>query len=323
MNKFRSIFAVREKFTKKANRKGYADLLKTITETIVNRLGTLDEEYDFRDHAYHVTDVNYSDGYYVFGTGDNTVVSFHVKETPDWLYGIWWKIPEVTRKEKRSGSFFVEGQLFAQYEKTIDKFKPSRSNICLPIKVKIFDGSIAADILDTCEIYETINFIHTEPELAFCRDYYFWDLNTTYHTREEAQERYEAYLVQQEKLDNYRKICDQKLYNCVHRLFAEQLKSGNAKLMDLYRDGMSEIVLKRSAAEALSGETIKCKDYVIYPMSELLPDSYNIFSKTVEQIEGSNNNEELYWYTNIDDGIYVVEDSKFDYIGSDEWYENL
>ena len=40
-----------------------------------------------------------------------------------------------------------------------------------------------------CSVFaaeEMLEFIHNEPDLAFCRAYCGWDYNREYHTREEA-----------------------------------------------------------------------------------------------------------------------------------------
>lgn len=70
------------------------------------------------EKGYHPKDVNFLDGYFLFEHGKNMVVNFHIKECKGWLFGIWWNLEGEE-----------ELDFFAQYERTIDKFKPSASTI--------------------------------------------------------------------------------------------------------------------------------------------------------------------------------------------------
>lgn len=68
------------------------------------------------DNGFHPTDVKFLDGYFIFDHGKDLVIHFHIKELKGWLFGVWWN----TKGEKKF-------DLFAQYERDINKFKPSAS----------------------------------------------------------------------------------------------------------------------------------------------------------------------------------------------------
>lgn len=75
-------------------------------------------------NGYHITEMYRSNGYFIFEMGGNSVNTFWIKELPGWRFGLWWTILEDdddTKKRKLSVEFFT------QFEKDVDKFKPSRS----------------------------------------------------------------------------------------------------------------------------------------------------------------------------------------------------
>lgn len=153
-------------------------LLKDFTESLFKYL---EEKYSF-----HVEVPKYLNSYFVFDGEENSIVHFHLTECPNWKFGIWWDDPKISGKYHKE----VEGTFFAQYEETIDKFKPSYSVFCE--KVNITQCGLSK-VFYCKELVENIKFIHNEPYLAFCRDYNGWDFNAEYHTREEAKEEYEKY----------------------------------------------------------------------------------------------------------------------------------
>ena len=109
---------------------------------------------------YTITTEDYGNGYFIFDYGPNTVVHFRLKETPGWLYGIWWELQINTEDEVS-----IIGKFFAQYENEIDKFKPSTSYYVCDMKVIMAaDGSVC---LDEGEVVSIINFIRDYPYRAW------------------------------------------------------------------------------------------------------------------------------------------------------------
>lgn len=130
-----------------------------------------------------------------YDLGDWSVVDFRIKECQGWLFGIWWN--EIKDDDEHHYILInwpkaIQGRFFAQYESAIDKFKPSTSEI----KSDFYISTQKKNDLDDyhmIQVCRMINFIIEEPALAFCRDYNGWDYNLQFHTREEAQEKFDRY----------------------------------------------------------------------------------------------------------------------------------
>lgn len=191
---------------KKHDEVGYSERLKQATDLFFKHINEMFEWFD--EPSVHFTDVEYLDGYFVFGRGTNTVVHFHVDECPGWIFAIWWDIPDGGEELADA----IHGQFFTQYEETLDKFKPSRSEICCDISVQF------SEVHKSCDCYKArnvIKFIQTEPALAFCRDYCGWDYNAEYHTREEAEQELNKYKVFAKNKSKYTAICNDKVLTFV------------------------------------------------------------------------------------------------------------
>lgn len=169
---------------KECDKSGYEEDFKRSFELFCD---SVNRELD--EITLHFENIEYLDGYFFFAMGTNSVVHFHIRECPGWLFGVWWKVPNKSKKEKTVSD--ISGEFFAQFEETVDKFKPSRSTLCETIKAHLEEKN---KLQCTCwKAAKIINFIMTEPHLAFCRDYYEWDYYIEYHTREEAEEKYLKY----------------------------------------------------------------------------------------------------------------------------------
>lgn len=150
------------------------------------------------------TDVTYLEGYYIFEFGDDAVVHFHINKCPGWKFGIWWN-------EIKEGDKYYTGEFFAQYEDTIDKFKPSVSSIH-------HDISIYPEGVDSLwRVSWAIKFIEKEPYLAFCRDYCYMDYNFEHLSRREAKKIFWKYKRQKAAEDKYTKKFDAIVLNWVRK----------------------------------------------------------------------------------------------------------
>ena len=183
-NFFESLNNIYTKQVEEADTKGNADIWKKATDIFFDDINNTD------DATFTFTDIEYLDGYFVFGTGTNSIIHFHVNECPGWRFGIWWNAPE-THAEV---GIKVGGEFFAQFEETIDKFKPSASTI-----KKEFVINEPKNLWDTWSIRKILEYIKNEPYLAFCRDYCCYEYNETYLSREEAEEIYNKYRTQTDK----------------------------------------------------------------------------------------------------------------------------
>lgn len=182
-----------------ADKKGYADTYKKAMELVVSKIAEDDQT------PFHIEDVKYQDGYYIFGTGTNSIAHFHIKEIPGFLFGIWWNEPKVDEDKNRT---VVPGEMFAQYEDNIDKFKPSRSEFCWNISA-VFYTQFEDDINGRYMLLQELKFMANEPYLAFCRDYCGWNYNSEYHTRAEAKKTYDKYLTFKANKEKYTKENDE------------------------------------------------------------------------------------------------------------------
>ena len=113
-----------------------------------------------KSQNYTIATEDYGDGYFIFDYGPNTVIHFRLKETPGWLYGVWWSF-----KVNKEGIVSIVGEFFAQYEEEIDKFKPSASYYAYDMEVLMAaDGSVC---LEEGEVVSIIDFIRNHPYRAW------------------------------------------------------------------------------------------------------------------------------------------------------------
>ena len=138
-NPFDELTRIYDDGVKEGDERGYADAFLKCFEVFSKAL---------KQDGFHCADIEYLDGYFIFGMGTNSVVHFHIDECPGWKFGIWWDVPDDNVSE------LVHGQFFAQYEETINKFKPSYSQL----HAKLF-VNIKQDDADTWESHKIIDFI--------------------------------------------------------------------------------------------------------------------------------------------------------------------
>lgn len=90
--------------------------------------------------GYHITDVKLGNTYFIMEDEDNSICHFKIKEIPGFLFGIWnvCRFDTIKYQLEKSGightwadslqiSPLSELVFFTQYERELDKFKPSRS----------------------------------------------------------------------------------------------------------------------------------------------------------------------------------------------------
>lgn len=170
---------------KEEDKKGYSEIYKQCTENFIQQLESC------KDMPFHVEDLRYEDGYFIFAHGSNAVVKFHITECPGWLFGIWWSVPD---EETR-----VDIAFFTQFESTIDKFKPSASMFCEEQVYATLKDSKISEFYSFYHFAKLIKYIHEVPALAFCRDYFYYDYNKEYLPLEVAEARFKETLEKQNK----------------------------------------------------------------------------------------------------------------------------
>lgn len=231
-------------------------------------------------------------------------MSFKLKEAPDWLFGIWFSV-KMDKKNKMPTA--IDGQLFAQYLKEIDKFKPSRS----PCNVEF---SIPIDLLeikrktgkyidedgfnyDWSDIpaAEMVHFIISEPAMAFCYDQLYW--NGRYgrfeiHSKEEAEEEMKAYLEREAAREKYKKAADQEYLDTIQKILDSGVLVWRGARIQLEEKAGSGLDAERDNLE--DAEDVKYE--IVAPLSKNtdLVDTrgfYSLFAIPKEEDEGGDEDE--------------------------------
>ena len=257
-----------------------------------------------------VEDIEYLDGYFIFGKGTNSVVHFHIKETPGWKYGIWWE--PVRKSECENDEAYNEYRtdclrckIFAQYEEEIDKFRPSASMvreefiISLAYFTESYFGGFAQDI----------EFIHNEPYLAIYREMHYTDFNREFVSRREAKRYFKKYAREKAKYNRLSKKNNVAILRTIYRIMKDEIDSGECFVCDR-GDNWSP----RYAIIGLADDESKAGHYELF---DILEDSYaakfkNLWSKTVARCRRRLSS----WYESscCHDSIYLLEKDKYDQI---------
>lgn len=94
-----------------------------------------------KDLGYHIVDEQYGNCYFIVESKEpDTICHFHIKELPGYLFGIWniCRYDTIQYEIENNLSLWSDNLhisskseliFFTQYEKEIDKFKPSRSGM--------------------------------------------------------------------------------------------------------------------------------------------------------------------------------------------------
>ena len=110
-------------------------------------------------------DIQYGDTYFIFSGNPDSVIHFRVKGvSKQWKFGMWVNAEYIGDKQHSKEPVI---QFFAQWEKDIDKFKPSRSEICVTIKSYQFNDNGDIDFYFT-DIIEALTMMKYHPVLCYC-----------------------------------------------------------------------------------------------------------------------------------------------------------
>lgn len=94
-----------------------------------------------KDLGYHIVDEQYGNCYFIVESKEpDTICHFHIKELPGYLFGIWniCRYDTIQYEVENNLSLWSDNLhisskseliFFTQYEKEVDKFKPSRSGM--------------------------------------------------------------------------------------------------------------------------------------------------------------------------------------------------
>ena len=222
-----------------------------------------------------------------YAEDDWSDVTLGIKESPGWRYGLWWNYTG-----NNTGAFFT------QYEETIDKFKPSRSVFCKLVHPEDIDVSAQS-------IAEMINFIIKEPHLAFCRDYYDWDYNTEFHSREEAEQKFNEWKM---KHDNDLRItaeCDEAVMNFVNAKILPMLEGSRVVDMGDFVSPRYQVIAPWAKNQEAEGPGL----YGWFEEGDPLKDE---FKAIVDECRKKARENECYWWPPIHDSVSLYEEEDKD-----------
>ena len=225
-NPIEGLVELYEESVKTSDDAGLAEVYKQATEAV---FGALKEEAYKLDIT--IEDIEYLNGYFIFGMGTNSVVHFHIKETPGWKYGIWWS--PIKKKDSNEEKPIYETDrlrcsIFTQYEEEIDKFKPSASTFveeCTFCLNNTFNYGI-------WDFAKDIKFIHDEPYLAFYREMHYTNFNQVHITRAKAKSYYEKHFKQKRLEEETTALNNRELLKTIYNILKEEFEEGNCFIHD-------------------------------------------------------------------------------------------
>lgn len=242
-NPFESIAEIYTAAVCKADGAGLSEVYKQATELVFQELKN--ECGDL-----NITDVEYLDGYFIFGRGTNSVIHFHISETPGWKYGIWWE-PIEDENTGRPYTDMIHCSIFAQYEEEIDKFKPSASMVCEEFTLDFKYPSTSR----LWAFADDIKFIRDEPYLAFYREMHYTDFNKQYVSREEARTYYELHMMERKLEAEVKEANDKDILSTICEILKEDLEAGICFIQDRSESWSPryEIIVKNISDEGANG----------------------------------------------------------------------
>lgn len=131
-----------------------------------------------KELGFEAYDIDYGNGYFIFDMGEDSVIHFRVKGLwKNWKFGMWVnsqyldRIGEVDENGKPLDFKLV--QLFAQYETQINKFKPSRSELCVEYDADSWNEEKKDNGLYFYELEKMLKMMKRHPLICyseFCGD---------------------------------------------------------------------------------------------------------------------------------------------------------
>lgn len=126
-----------------------------------------------KENGFKAYNVSYGDSYFIFQGKPDSVVHFRLKGVDKhWKFGMWLKAEELDKEEdpetKEEPTHIV--RFFCQWDRNIDKFKPSASSLLVEIDKASFDY----EMKDCFDIVHMVKFIKKHKLLAyagFCGQY--------------------------------------------------------------------------------------------------------------------------------------------------------
>lgn len=312
MTTLKAFLDVYKESVEECDKLGFSEIYKRETKRFLSKLSAHFKQYYELD--FTPQDVQYEDGYFFFGHGTNSIVRFHVKEAPGWLFGIWWTPVEENKKDEEPVEYrkdCIKCEFFAQYEETIDKFKPSAS---------MFEGSFnwyfetpnaKENLWRLCfDAARVVKLILQYPYVAFVREIHWSDLNEDYVTPEEAEQIYTEWKLK----DNAKKLMqqqnDKEMLDCLTKIFKPLLDKGEAYISDMGANFSPryELIARNWNDKQENG---------IYSLFHFdfngidSKASKELWDKTKEQCKARAKKIDSWWFNPVSECIYVAESYKY------------
>ena len=306
-NPIKGIVDIYADSVKKSDEAGLAEVYKQATDLVINALKK--ELKDHRKFDINIEDVEYLDGYFIFGKGTNSVVHFHIKETPGWKYGIWWSPVSKNTEDSENTEYYtdrVHCSIFAQYEEEIDKFKPSDSMVCEEFTIDFKHP--AANRL--WAFADDIEFIHKEPYLAFYREMHYSDFNKEYVSRAKAKSYFERHFKQKKLKESTEALNNRELLKTIYTILKEDIDESTCFIRDR-GDKWSpryEIVVKNTF-----GAKNGCYRFFDILEEADAKEAQKLWDKTMKDCEKRAKKVGSYWYSSscCHDSLTLVSASEF------------
>lgn len=148
---------------------------KQIAEIVFNKI---------KEFGYEPYDIEYGNGYFLFEMGDDSVVHFRVKGVwKHWKFGMWVFADELAPEkleENKDKPLHMQPKVvsvFAQYDTQIDKFKPTRSDLCWEVDANDWESTLNAPY-GFYELEDMLGMMKRHPFMCYygycgeCKGYY-------------------------------------------------------------------------------------------------------------------------------------------------------
>ena len=118
-----------------------------------------------KELGFEPYDVEYGNGYFIFDRGEDSVIHFRLKGVwKHWKFGMWVNT-DLSNEDKKN---YPVASIFAQYDTQIDKFKPSRSELCIEYKAWQVDEEYRKKATYWyCQLEDMLNMMKKHPLICY------------------------------------------------------------------------------------------------------------------------------------------------------------
>lgn len=298
---------------------GFSDIFKRETKRFLTKLDAYLKEY--YKLSFTPEDVKYLNGYFLFGHGSNSVVHFHVKEAPGWLFGIWWSPIEIIEAPKagepaRYYQDKIRCEFFAQYEETIDKFKPSASMFEDSFYWEFEKPGEEENLWRMCfNARRVVLLILQYPYIAFVREIHGQDLNEEYITPEEAEQIYQDWRLRENAIKSMERKNEMAMIECIKTIWKPWIDSGDA-FIATHPDisPRYELVIRNIWKDDEDQEDFKDGCYDIFDFGVEWPDKAEdkaLWDKTIAECEARAAALDTYWFNEFSHCLLIISGDQY------------